>query len=97
MKAYKDLTRNEDWSELDSATRTALAKQLEAMSEWNHAMGVYISGYQLNVLAALRSSLANRWHRLWVLFAIEGCLTFVLVVVSFLTLSFLIVLSMIAH
>jgi hypothetical protein len=96
MGTSKDPMINENWVELDPVTRAALAKQLEAMSEWNRSMSTYISEYQLNVLAAFRSSLANRWWRLWVLFATEGCLTLAVTVVSLLVVGLLVVLVLVA-
>lgn len=95
MTTLKDPTRAGDFAELDSAARTALAQQLESLSEWNRAMAVYVANYQLDVIAAFRSSLASRWHRLWALFAIEGCLSLVIVVLALLMLAFLLVLMMV--
>jgi len=77
---------------LDAAARVALAKQLDSMAEWNRAMSVFVANYQLDVLATFRSSLVNRWHRVWALFAIEGCLSLVVMSVSLLLLGFLMVL-----
>jgi putative flippase GtrA len=60
-------------------------------------MAVYVANYQLDVIATFRSSLASRWHRLWALFAIEGCLSLVIVVVALLMLAFLLVLVMVSR
>jgi hypothetical protein len=86
MSTLRDPTNSGDFTDLDAASRVALAKQLEAMSEWNRAMAMYIGEYQLNVLATFRSALASKWARLWVLFATEGCLSLWVIVISLLML-----------
>jgi hypothetical protein len=94
MGTLRDPSRPEDFADLDAAARVALAKQLDSMAEWNRAMSVFVANYQLDVLAAFRSSLVNRWHRVWALFAIEGCLSLVVMIVSLLLLGSLVVLVM---
>jgi hypothetical protein len=93
--SLRDPLRTEDYSDLDSASRAALAKQLEAMAEWNRAMSLFVATYQLDVIATFRAALVNRWRRVWVHYAMEGCVSTVVVMVSLLSLGFLIVLLMV--
>jgi len=91
MTTLKDPTKPEDFAELDSAARTALAQQLDGLAEWNRAMSLYVANYQLDVIAAFRASLASRWHRIWALFAIEGCVSLIVTVLALLMLALLLV------
>jgi hypothetical protein len=97
VSTLRDPTRSSDFTDLDAASRVALAQQLEAMSEWNRAMAMYIGEYQLNVLAAFRSALASKWVRLWVLFATEGCLSLLVIVTSVLTLGLLVIMAIVSR
>jgi hypothetical protein len=95
MSALKDPLRNEDFAELDSAARTALAQQLDSLAEWNRAMALYVANYQIDVIATFRSALASKWHRLWTLFAIEGCISLFVTVLGLIALALLTTLAVI--
>lgn len=97
MRPLRDPLRTEDFSDLDSASRVALAQQLESMAEWNRAMALFVADYQLDVIASFRAALANKWRRLWVMFAFEGCLSLVVIVIALFSMGLLMAIVMTSH
>jgi hypothetical protein len=64
------------------------------MAEWNRAMALFVADYQLDVMASFRAALANKWRRIWVMFAIEGCLSLVVTVAALFSMGLLIAVVM---